>query len=151
MLPIEAAEQISIRRITSSERYRRVRDIMEPLQTIAPERTVRVAAQLLIADPHEMLAVVSAAGELVGVVTDWDITKASATACAEDTPVSHIMSPHVIIARPDDNILDVLRNLEMNEISAMPVVDDGVVVGIVSSNILAHKTLYRLLQPRGRL
>jgi CBS domain-containing protein len=146
MLPLEAAEQISIRRIASSERFRRVADIMEPLLTIAPDRSVREAAELLITDPHEMLAVIGPDGELVGVVTDWDITKASATACAADIPVSQIMSRHVITAHPDDSILDVLRALETYEISAMPVVAEGAVVGIISSDILTHKTLYRLLQ-----
>jgi predicted transcriptional regulator len=56
------------------------------------------------------------------------------------------MSRHVITAHPDDSILDVLRALETYEISAMPVVAEGAVVGIISSDILTHKTLYRLLQ-----
>lgn len=146
LLPLEAAEQISIRRITSSEAYRRVADVMESLGTIAPHRSVRDAAQILITDPHEMLAIVSAAGELLGVVTDWDITKASATACAEDIPVSEIMSQNVITAEPNDSILDAVRKLEIHEISAMPVVEAGAVLGVISSDILAHKTLYRLLQ-----
>ncbi len=149
LLPIEAAERISIQRIASSEAFRRAADIMEPLQTIAPDRTVREAAQILVADPHEMVAVVAANGELVGVVTDWDITKASATACAEDIPVAAIMTHPVISTTLDNNILDVLRTLETYEISAMPVVDKGVVVGVVSNDILAHKTLYRLLQAQG--
>ena len=121
---------------------------MEPLKIIAPACSVREAARLLIEDPNEMLAVV-AEGELVGVVTDWDIAKASATACAEDMPVSEIMTPNVITAQPSDNILDVLRSLETYEISAMPVVDDGEVVGVIGSDILAHKTLFRLLQAQG--
>jgi glutamate dehydrogenase (NAD(P)+) len=146
LLPVEAAEQISIRRIASSEAFRCVADVMEPLQSISPDRSVRDAAQMLITDPHEMLAVVSAAGVLVGVVTDWDIAKASATACAADVPVAEIMSREVISARPDDNVIDVVRKLETHEISAMPVVDQGAVVGVVSTDILAHKTLYRLLQ-----
>jgi glutamate dehydrogenase (NAD(P)+) len=146
LLPIEAAEQISVRRIASSEAFRCVADVMEPLQAIAPERSVRDAARILIADPHEMLAVVSAAGTLVGVVTDWDIAKASATACAADVPVADIMSREVITAGPKDNVIDVVRKLETHEISAMPVVDGGSVMGVVSTGILAHKTLYRLLQ-----
>jgi glutamate dehydrogenase (NAD(P)+) len=148
LLPVEAAEQISIRRIASSEAFRCVGDIMEPLQSIPPDRSVRDAAQILIADPHEMLAVVSPAGVLMGVVTDWDIAKASATACAADVPVAEIMSREVITARPDDNVIDVIRKLETYEISAMPVVEGEAVVGLVSTDILAHKTLYRLLQAR---
>lgn len=148
LLPVEAAEQISIRRIASSEAFRCVADVMEPLQSIPPDRSVRDAAQILISDPHEMLAIVSAAGVLVGVVTDWDITKASATACVPDVPVAEIMSREVITAKPGDNVIDVVRMLETHEISAMPVVDQGAVVGVVSTDILAHKTLYRLLQAR---
>ncbi len=88
----------------------------------------------------------NAAGVLMGVVTDWDIAKASATACAADVPVDEIMSREVITARPDDNVIEVVRKLETHEISAMPVVAKGAVVGVVSSDILAHKTLYRLLK-----
>ena len=88
LLPIEAAEQISINRIASSERFRRIADIMEPLLTISPERTVREAAQMLLEDPNEMLGVVDEDGGLVGVVTDWDITKATATASPENASVS---------------------------------------------------------------
>lgn len=145
LLPIEAAEQISISRIASSERFRNISEIMEPLQAIAPTLSVRAAARLLMEDPNEMLAVVAEEG-LVGVVTDWDITKATATVCSGDAPVSEIMTPIVISAHPTDNILDVLQKLETYEISAMPVVEDGAVRGVISSDVLAHKTLFRLLQ-----
>jgi glutamate dehydrogenase (NAD(P)+) len=146
LLPREAAESISINRIASSESYRTVSDVMEPLPTITEDRTVRDAAQLLVEENSEILAVVSETGELTGVVTEWDITRASATACAEDMPLPEIMTRQVITARPTDNILDVVRQLEHYEISAMPVVNGEGVLGVISSDILARRTLYRLLQ-----
>jgi glutamate dehydrogenase/leucine dehydrogenase/CBS domain-containing protein len=146
LLPCEAAESISINRIASSESYRTVSDVMEPLPTITEDRTVRDAAQLLVEENSEILAVVSETGELTGVVTEWDITRASATACAEDMPLPEIMTRQVITARPTDNILDVVRQLEHYEISAMPVVNGEGVLGVISSDILARRTLYRLLQ-----
>ena len=146
MLPCEAAETISISRIASSESYRTVADVMEPLPTIVEDCTVRDAAQTLVEENSEILAVVSAAGELSGVVTEWDITRASATACAEDLPLTEIMTREVIAARPTDTILDVVRMLEHHEISAMPVVNGEGVLGVISSDILARRTLYRLLQ-----
>jgi glutamate dehydrogenase (NAD(P)+) len=145
MLPLEAAEQISITRITSRERYRPIRDVMEPLTTIGPEMTLRQAATLLVDDPNEMLSVVQD-GQLLGVVTDWDITNASAQGRPETLPVSEIMSREVITVTPDAIIPDVLQLLETHEITAMPVVMDGDVAGVVSSHILARKTLARLLQ-----
>ena len=146
MLPCEAAESISISRIASSESYRTVADVMEPIPTIIEDSTVRDAAQTLVEENCEILAVVSATGELTGVVTEWDITRASATACAEDLPLTEIMTREVISANPTDTILDVVRMLEHHEISAMPVVNGEGVMGVISSDILARRTLYRLLQ-----
>lgn len=153
MLPCEAAEEIAIGRIASSESDRTAADIMEPIPTILQTRTVREAAEILVETSGDLLAVVSENGELCGVMTDWDITKATATGCGDDVPVSEIMSREVISARPDDSILDVLRKLEHYEISAVPVVNyEGLgddVLGVISSDILAQGTLYRLLQAQG--
>ena len=149
MLPCEAAESISINRIASSESFRTVADVMEPIPTIAEDHTVRDAAQLLVEEKSDILAVISAAGELTGVVTEWDVTRASATACAEDLPLTEIMTREVISANPADTILDVVRMLEHYEISAMPVVNGEGVLGVISSDILARRTLYRLLQAQG--
>jgi glutamate dehydrogenase/leucine dehydrogenase/CBS domain-containing protein len=146
MLPHEAAESISISRIASSESFRTVADVMEPIPTIIETCTVRDAAQTLVEENSEILAVVSATGELTGVVTEWDITRASATACAEDLPLTEIMTREVISANPTDTILAVVRMLEHHEISAMPVVNGEGVMGVISSDILARRTLYRLLQ-----
>ncbi len=146
LLPCEAAEHISVRRIASSERFRQVADIMEPLPTSREDRAVCDAARLLVEQNSEMLAVISPNDELVGVVTEWDITRASADRCSDEAPLSEIMTRQVISAAPDDNILDVVRKLEHYEISAMPVVREGEVLGVISSDILARRTLYKLLQ-----
>lgn len=145
-LPCEAAEQIAIGRIASSERDRTVGDVMEPIATIREDCTVRDAAEVLVNTRGDLLAVISQSGDLVGVVTEWDITRASATACAADLPLAEIMTKDVVSAGPEENILDVVRKLEHHEISAMPVVTDEGVAGVISGDILAQRTLYRLLQ-----
>ena len=145
-LPCEAAEKIAIGRIASSEGDRTAAELMAPIPAIEEARTVREAAAVLVADKGDMLAVVSNSGELCGVVTDWDITRATATGCGDDVPIREIMSRTVICADPDDHILDVLRKLEHYEISAMPVVNGGGVLGVISNDILAQGSLARLLQ-----
>ena len=150
LLPCEAAERISIGRIASSERDRTVADVMEPLPVIEHHRTVGEAAQRLVQARTDMLAVVDDDDRLVGVITDWDITRASATeGVAQDSRLTDIMTHPVIVASPDETILDAVHRLEYHEISAMPVVHDGRVVGVVSGDILARRTLYRLLQAQG--
>jgi glutamate dehydrogenase/leucine dehydrogenase/CBS domain-containing protein len=147
MLPCEAAERISIGRIASSERDRSVADVMEPLPTIPETSTVGEAAQRLIDTKSDILAVVSAQGKLVGVITDWDITRASAAAGGpQDVPLRQVMTHEVVSVPPDASILSVVQKLEYYEISAMPVVRDGEVLGVISGDILARRTLYRLLQ-----
>jgi glutamate dehydrogenase (NAD(P)+) len=149
MLPCEAAETISIHRIASSESGRSVADIMEPLPTISEQHTIRDAAQTLVATNSKILAVMSATGELQGVVTEWDITRAASTDSAQNTPVTAIMTREVIIANPNETILEAVRKLEYYAISAMPVVNSEGVLGVINSDILARRTLYGLLQAQG--
>ena len=81
-----------------------------------------------------------------GVVTEWDITRATAQGSPDDLPLELIMTRQVISAAPTDGLLDVVRTLEHYEISAMPVVDGKSVLGMVSSDLLARRSLLRLLQ-----
>ncbi len=149
LLPCEAAEQISISRITSKERYRTVADVMGPIPIINVTKTMRDAAQIMIDESIDILAVVDDGGTLKGVITDWDVTRASATACAEDLPIVDIMTREIISALTTDSVLDVVRKLELYEISAVPVVKDGKVLGVVTSDLLARRSLYRLLRAQG--
>jgi glutamate dehydrogenase (NAD(P)+) len=146
MLPCEAAELISIRRIAARESDRTARDLMETIPTIVMDCDVRAAAEILIQSGSSILAVVSKSDELVGVVTDWDITRATATGCGDNIPIKEIMTSDVITIMPGETIVEILRKLEYHEISAMPVVDGKIVQGMVSTDILAHRSLLRLLQ-----
>lgn len=146
MLPNEAAEMISIRRIASSESDLTAADIMISIPTITVICTVRDAAVMLVEAVSPILAVESPASELVGMVTDWDVTRATALGSPDDQPLANIMSRKVVSAFPSDSILEMIRKLEHNEISAMPVVDQGSVEGMISADLLARRSLLRLLQ-----
>jgi len=146
MLPCEAAEKISIHRIALSESDRTAADIMVSIPTISLDHTVRDAAALLVEACSPILAVVDGEGELAGVITEWDITRATAQGSPDDQPLEEIMSREVIAAAPGDTILEMIRKLEHHEISAMPVVDRGCVEGMISADLLARRSLLRLLQ-----
>jgi CBS domain-containing protein len=146
LLPCEAAERISIRRVARRESDRTAAEIMEPVPTITVDQSMRAAAALLVESNSSILAVVSAQGELEGVVTDWDITRAAARRKAEDEPLEQIMSREVVAAEPGDTILEMIRKLEHHEISAMPVVEKGSVLGMVSADLIARRSLIRLVQ-----
>jgi len=149
MLPCEAAENISISRITSREKDRKASDIMESIITIQATSTAQEAARLLVETGCPILAVINSRNELVGVVSNWDITKAASRGPLEKSTLEQVMTRTVIFANPDDPILDLVRKLEYYEISAMPVTDGKKVQGMVSTDILARRSLYRLLQSQG--
>jgi len=145
-LPCEIAEKISVQRIASMEKSRTARDIMEEAPTIGLDKSVTDAAQLLVDAHVPIVNVVSKKGKLIGIVTNWDITKAMASKLPMDSPLTKIMTADVITNYPDATIIDCIRKLENHEISAMPIVEDDKVVGVISGDILAKRTLYRLLQ-----
>jgi glutamate dehydrogenase/leucine dehydrogenase len=146
MLPGEAAERISIRRIATREGDRTAAEIMEPIPTIPDSSCVKDAAILLVQASCPILAVVNAKAELEGVVSEWDITRATAMGSPDDQPLQEIMTREVIAVCPTDSILTMIRKLEYHEISAMPVVEAGSVLGMVSADLLARRSLLRLLQ-----
>ncbi len=148
LLPGEAAERLSIRRIASRESDRTAVDIMESIITIPVTSSVREAAKLLVEAGCPILAVVTEQGALAGVVTDWDITRATAQGPIEAMPLQKVMTKKVIAASPTDSVLEIVRKLEYFEISAMPVVNEGRVLGMVSTDLLSRRTLLRLLQSK---
>jgi glutamate dehydrogenase/leucine dehydrogenase len=146
MLPGEAAERISIRRIASREGDRTAAEIMEPIPTIPVDSCVKDAAILLVQAGCPILAVINANQGLEGVVSEWDITRATAMGSPDDQPLREVMTGEVISVSPKDSILTMIRKLEYHEISAMPVVEEGSVLGMVSADLLARRSLLRLLQ-----
>jgi glutamate dehydrogenase/leucine dehydrogenase/CBS domain-containing protein len=146
MLPCEAAERISVRRIAARERGRTAADLMEPIPTITLKASIHEAAAALVEAGRAILAVITLQGELAGVVTRWDITRAIAQGMPDDQPLEQIMTREVIVAAPGDSILEMVRKLEHHDISAMPVVEQGAVLGMVSADLLARRSLLRLLQ-----
>lgn len=146
LLPCGAAERISVQRLTARESRRTAVDIMIPIRTVSENASLQAAATEIVADKRNMIAVLSADETLVGVVTAWDITRAAAEGTCDAVGLSEVMSPQVITAAPEDKIIDVVRKLEQNRISAMPVVADGRVLGMVNSDLLTHRTLLQMLQ-----
>jgi glutamate dehydrogenase (NAD(P)+) len=145
LLPGQAAEGISLHRLTAKESERTARDIMDPMPTIGIQANLQEAAAMIVKTQSSIIAVLSMDGKLAGVLTTWDITQAMAAGVCEEN-VEKIMTRAVISAAPTCSILDIVTDLEQNQISAMPVVEDGTVLGMVNSDLLAQRYLLRLLR-----
>jgi glutamate dehydrogenase (NAD(P)+) len=145
-LPCQVAERISINRIVRRESRRLASEVMIEMAQVSMRCTVQEAAQVLVEKNTDLLSVVTDNGQVVGIVTDWDITQAAARGQIAGVDINAIMSREVVSCRPDDSILDVVQKLENYSISAVPVLSpDGHLLGAVTADLLATRTLYRLL------
>ena len=144
MLPSTAAERISLQRLTAKESERTAKDIMISIPTIDVNSNIQEAAELMIKENSGIIAVLSEE-KLVGVVTDWDVTAAVASnSCT--AIIERIMTKDVVTAAPDFSIVDIVRELEQFQISAMPVVEDGKVLGMVNTDLIAQRYFLEYLQ-----
>jgi len=146
MLPSAAAERISLQRLTTKESERTAKDIMISIPTIDVNKSLQESAALMIEKNSGIIAVLSE-NKLVGVLTDWDVTAAVASDI-RDVILEKIMTEEVITASPDFSILDIIRELEQYQISAMPVVDQGKVLGMVNSDLITQRYFLEYLQTR---
>ena len=146
MLPGTAAEHVSLQRLSDKEKQRTAEDIMVSIPTIDINSSIQDAAKLMIDRASGIVAVLSE-GKLSGVVTDWDVTQATAEGVSNAT-LELVMTKDVITVSPDYSLLDIVRELEQFQISAMPVVKDGKVLGKVSSDLIAQRYMLSLLQDR---
>jgi homoserine O-acetyltransferase len=113
-----------------------VGDVMiRDVPTIEEGATTAVTARRLINLEVNHLPVLSSNGQLVGIVTSWDIAKAVAR---NFLWLDEIMSKNVITTIPDEPIESAAKKMEEHSISALPVVDtDQHLIGLITSDAIS--------------
>jgi CBS domain-containing protein len=100
-------------------------------------------AIVTLADSHiSAVPVVDAAGRMVGVVSSTDILTSEAEACDctereslfENTSVSEIMTPRPLTVSPDAEVREAAQQMLYADIHRLFVVEDGRVVGVISTS-----------------
>jgi len=111
-----------------------VKDVMsEFIVTIKKNQTVQDAAKKIWENTFNHLAVVSDTGELVGILTAWDISKAVAENVFDS--VENVMTKKVLTCSPNEPVDLAARRLDRFGVSAMPVIDiHKRVLGIITSD-----------------
>jgi glutamate dehydrogenase (NAD(P)+) len=147
MLPCDAAERIALRRIVACQNAKAISHVMTDMPRCLLSDTIRHAAAVMVAVSSPITAVVDSSGRLCGVLTEWDITKAMSTGVVDVTTAEKVMTKEVVSAAPGETLVSVVKKLEFNELSALPVVDTaGVVRGMITSEMLARRSLLNVLQ-----
>jgi CBS domain-containing protein len=138
----------------------KVRDIMTAsVDSIEAADTIAYAARRMAEDDIGALPILSS-GDLVGIVTDRDITvRGVAAGIKPDSPVHRIMTDMVATCSPDDDIETARLLMGREQIRRMPVCDErSRLVGIVALADLADhnpdkrevtETLADICEPSG--
>jgi len=113
-----------------------VRDVMiTDVQTIEEGTTIAVTARRMVNLNLNHLPVLSAGGQLSGIVTSWDIAKAVAS---NFLWLDEIMSRNIVTVTPEESIEEAAKKMEDHAISALPVVDEERrVIGLITSDAIS--------------
>ncbi len=124
---------------------RTVKEIMKPVVNIGPKQTVLEAANLMKESNRGSLLIVDDK-ITVGIVTERDLVmRVIAKNRPHSTPVSEVMSSHLITINADVTLKKAARIMGEHKIRRLPVIENGGVAGIlVGSDVLrqlSNKTL----------
>ncbi|RMI33555.1 CBS domain-containing protein [Nocardia stercoris] len=118
-----------------------VRDILSrPVVTVGPETPLPEAISLLTEHHFAALPVVDDADRVIGMLSESD---ALAAASAVPAPaVGAVMSSPVEVAEPHSDVTEVAARMLDRHLRSMPVVEEGVLVGIVARRDLLAVLLH---------
>ncbi len=138
----------------------KARDIMAGgLITCSPDAPVdQVAKVMRDRDTGDVL--ITNDGKLLGIVTDRDIAVRVAAAGNDprEEPVRRYMSKHMVTGQADWNLDRVAKAMSKHQIRRLPIVENGMLVGIISLGDLAlrdknkakvAKSLRAISEPKG--
>jgi CBS domain-containing protein len=126
------------------------RDIMTaPVHVVSPDATVAHARNLMVRHKISRLPVMDN-GVLVGILTKKDIAyrmrkgePAWRRRPLDRIPVGALMTEHPVVVQPDTGVREIARIFTKQNFSSVPVVDEGVVVGIITKTDLMKSALVR--------
>lgn len=96
-------------------------------------------------------AVVVDNGELVGIISERDIVRLAAGGGAMNSPVSAVMTTKVEVCSPDEDISNLAEVMTNKRFRHFPVMEDGVLVGLVSIGDVVKARLDALEAERAHL
>ena len=111
--------------------------------TITSDAVLCEAARRITANPIGALAVVDEVGAVIGIVTEKDIVRVISEHGAEAVhhSVASVMTPNPTCRTPDETTRDALLKMIRGRHRHMPVVEDGVLLGLVMSLDVANARL----------
>ncbi|MDH3228974.1 MAG: CBS domain-containing protein [Alphaproteobacteria bacterium] len=122
---------------------------------IAPEATVGEAAQVLKREGIGALVVSDQAGKIQGIVSERDIVAALGDVTRRErlleAQVNALMTREVVSCTPADEVQKCMHLMTEHHIRHLPVMEDGVMIGLVSIGDIVKSRLGELESEAGFL
>lgn len=115
----------------------KVEDLMTSnVKACGPESSLAEVAELLWENDCGVLPVIDQTGRVEGAITDRDIAIAVCTKdrLASDIKVGEVMTREVLTVTRDEDIKSALKKMGEARVRRLPVVEDGLLCGILSMN-----------------
>ncbi len=120
-----------------------VKDIMtRHVVSVDPDDCVEHAIDLMLRHSVSGLPVVDSAGQLLGVITEFDILDMVDDVHTERNKVYHYMTRDLETIEAEESIFDLSERFHERSIRRYPVVENGHLVGIVSRRELIRLVHY---------
>ncbi len=108
-----------------------VNSVTHAAVTCRDDEDIKAVAQRIISKSVNHVVVVNKQGEIRGMVTSWDVTRAVAEG---KNRLDDIITKKVVTTRPEETLEVASRKMAQHHISALPVIDrDKKVVGLITS------------------
>lgn len=122
--------------------------------TVAPDDTLAIAAELFSSTGVHHAPVVDH-GQLVGILSATDFLKLhlldSDNLPIDKIKVRQLMQTNPVVLPLDTSLRDAAEKFLVGEFHALPVIDDGALVGIITTSDLTQYLLQRLPRDDGSL
>ena len=109
-------------------------DFGHTVTSVPPETTIAEVASILAANKFSLVAVCDGDNRFIGVLFERDIVRAISLhgAAALEMKTEEFVTREVETCKPSDHTHEGLRRMNERQISHMPVVEDGILKGLVN-------------------
>ncbi len=117
-----------------------IREILsKPIVTVPEGSSIREVASLMSEHQVSFALIVDSKKQIIGIVTERDITRAIAKGIPYDEKIDKIMTKTIITIRDNENVIDALNLMLRNSIRHLVVIDSNDnFVGVVSIRDIAQ-------------
>jgi dTDP-glucose pyrophosphorylase len=109
---------------------------------VAPTATIQEVLKVIDSGSLQFALVVDTENRLLGTVTDGDVRRALISNLSLYHPISQIMFKTPTVVDPSVSKTQVLELMNVKQLYSIPILDDGIVVGLETMHYAAEKTKY---------